>query len=484
MMLANSLYLNFAIPVIGACLIALLHQHRRAFELVFIGTAAALLWNTLRLFDLGQAAYFTNISPFSLIDSIPLAFHLEPLGLLFSGIASSLFLVTTLYAIGYMNANNEKHLARFYFCFCIAIFAVMGIAFAANLLTLFIFYEILSFSTYPLVTHKGNEAARNGGRAYLGLLLSTSIGFFLIAILWVWGSTGELDFVRDGFLQEQMPKEALIVLYTLFAFGVGKAGLMPFHRWLPSAMVAPTPVSALLHAVAVVKAGVFCVLKITVYVFGIDLLSSSGASTLIIWVATATMLLASLVALTQDNLKARLAYSTVSQLSYIVLGAALATASSIAGASMHMATHAVGKITLFFCAGAIYTAAKKTKVSELDGLAKAMPITFIAYTIAALSIIGLPPMAGSWSKWFLLDGALQAEYFWVAIAFIISTLLNMAYLLPVVARGFFAPAKDTISGIQEAPWMCLLPLSITAISCFVLFFLLQELHLFLQPLFN
>ena len=484
MMLANSLYLNFAIPVIGACLIALLHQHRRAFELVFIGTAAVLLWNTLRLFDLGQAAYFTNISPFSLIDSIPLAFHLEPLGLLFSGIASSLFLVTTLYAIGYMNANNEKHLARFYFCFCIAIFAVMGIAFAANLLTLFIFYEILSFSTYPLVTHKGNEAARNGGRAYLGLLLSTSIGFFLIAILWVWGSTGELDFVRDGFLQEQMPKEALIVLYTLFAFGVGKAGLMPFHRWLPSAMIAPTPVSALLHAVAVVKAGVFCVLKITVYVFGIDLLSSSGASTLIIWVATATMLLASLVALTQDNLKARLAYSTVSQLSYIVLGAALATASSIAGASMHMATHAVGKITLFFCAGAIYTAAKKTKVSELDGLAKAMPITFIAYTIAALSIIGLPPMAGSWSKWFLLDGALQAEYFWVAIAFIISTLLNMAYLLPVVARGFFAPAKDTISGIQEAPWMCLLPLSITAISCFVLFFLLQELHLFLQPLFN
>ena len=190
MMLANSLYLNFAIPVIGACLIALLHQHRRAFELVFIGTAAVLLWNTLRLFDLGQAAYFTNISPFSLIDSIPLAFHLEPLGLLFSGIASSLFLVTTLYAIGYMNANNEKHLARFYFCFCIAIFAVMGIAFAANLLTLFIFYEILSFSTYPLVTHKGNEAARNGGRAYLGLLLSTSIGFFLIAILWVWGSTG------------------------------------------------------------------------------------------------------------------------------------------------------------------------------------------------------------------------------------------------------------------------------------------------------
>ena len=352
-MLANSLYLNFAIPIIGACLIALLHRHQRTFELVFIGTAAILLWNTLRLFDLGEAAYFTNVSPFSLIDAIPLAFHLEPLGLLFAGIASSLFLITTLYAIGYMNANHEKHLARFYFCFCIAIFAVMGIAFAANLLTLFIFYEILSFSTYPLVTHKGNEAARNGGRAYLGLLLSTSIGFFLIAILWVWASTGELDFVRNGFLQEEMPKEALIVLYTLFAFGIGKAGLMPFHRWLPSAMVAPTPVSALLHAVAVVKAGVFCVLKITVYVFGLDLLTSGGGSVVIIWVATATMLLASLVALTQDNLKARLAYSTVSQLSYIVLGAALATASSVAGASMHMATHAVGKITLFFCAGAI-----------------------------------------------------------------------------------------------------------------------------------
>ena len=378
-----------------------------------------------------------------------------------------------------MNANKEKHLARFYICFCIAMAAVMGIAYAENLLTLFIFYEVLTLSTYPLVSHKGTNDAKQGARVYLGILLSTSIGFLLIAILWTWHAVGTLDFTIGGILENKLSNNLLMLLFALYAFGIGKAALMPFHRWLPSAMVAPTPVSALLHAVAVVKAGVFCVLKITVYVFGIDLLNTTGTNTPIIWVATATMLLASLIALQQNNLKARLAYSTVSQLAYIVLGSVIATSTSIMGASLHLATHAVGKITLFFCAGAIYTATKKTLVSELNGLGRNMPFTFTAYTIAAISIIGLPPLAGSWSKWFLVDGAITADRLIIAAAFLISTLLNIIYLLPIAVNGFMSKPDRPIHGIKEAPFAVVMPLCITAILCLVLFFLMPFVYDFL-----
>jgi multicomponent Na+:H+ antiporter subunit D len=381
-----------------------------------------------------------------------------------------------------MNGNNEKHLARFYLCFCLAMSAVMGIAYAANLLTLFIFYELLTLSTYPLVTHKGDENAKCGGRTYLGLLLTTSIGFLLVAILWTWQTTGTLDFTIGGILGDNLSDRNMMWLFALFAFGIGKAGLMPFHRWLPSAMVAPTPVSALLHAVAVVKAGVFCVLKVTVYIFGIDTLTATNGSEFILWVAVFTMLAASLIAMQQDNLKARLAYSTVSQLSYIVVGASLATASGAIGGAMHLATHAVGKITLFFCAGAIYTATKKTKISEMHGLGRAMPFTFTAYAIAAVSLIGLPPFAGSWSKWFLLDGTLTAQEYVVTGAFVLSTLLNIAYLLPVATNAFFSKPKDgvTYNKIQEAPLACVAPLCFTAGLCLLLFFLMHHVYVYLQ----
>ena len=479
MTLSQSIYASMLVPLLGAILIYVCRHQRRLIEILFVVTALLLLSVTVSIVNLGSQAYYQTITLIPFIETVPLAFHLEPIGILYACVASGLWLVTTIYAIGYMNANKEQHLARFYMCFCIAMMAVMGIAYAANLLTLFIFYEVLTLSTYPLVAHKGTETAKAGARVYLGILLSTSIGFLLVAILWTWNATGTLDFTPGGILEDKLPDDLLMLLFALYAFGIGKAALMPFHRWLPAAMVAPTPVSALLHAVAVVKAGVFCVLKITVYVFGIDLLQSSGANTLIIWVAVATMLLASLVAIQQDNLKARLAYSTVSQLAYIVLGAVMATTTSVIGSSLHLATHAVGKITLFFCAGAIYTASKKTLVSELNGLGRIMPFTFTAYTIAAISIIGLPPLAGSWSKWFLIEGAISADQLLIAVAFLISTILNIVYLLPIATNGFLLKPEDGNTAIKEAPFAVVMPLCVTAGLCFVLFFLLPYVYDFL-----
>ena len=479
MELANSIYASILAPLLGALLIFIFNRNKRLIELIFVGSALVLLFITVAIVNLGSDVFYRDVMILNIIGSIPLAFNVEPLGILYACVASGLWLVTTIYAIGYMNANQEKHLARFYICFCIAMSAVMGIAYASNLLTLFIFYEVLTLSTYPLVAHKQTDTARSGARVYLGILLTTSIGFFLAAILWTWQATGTLDFVSGGILADQLTTTQLMVLFALYAFGIGKAALMPFHRWLPAAMVAPTPVSALLHAVAVVKAGVFCVLKIVVYVFGLELLETSDASMPIIWVATATMLLASFVAILQDNLKLRLAYSTVSQLAYIVLGAAIATSASVIGASLHLATHAVGKITLFFCAGAIYTACKKTLVSELNGMGRVMPFTFTAYTVAAISIIGLPPMAGSLSKWFLVEGAVDAGLIAIAIAYLISTILNIVYLLPIATNAFLKSSGED-STIKEAPIMVVLPLCITASLCLILFFMMPTIYEFLN----
>jgi multicomponent Na+:H+ antiporter subunit D len=263
------------------------------------------------------------------------------------------------------------------------------------------------------------------------------------------------------------------MLFALFLFGIGKAALMPLHRWLPAAMVAPVPVSALLHAVAVVKAGVFTVLKVSVYLFGIDFLAEVGASQWLMYVAAATILIGSLVALKQDNLKRRLAYSTVSQLSYIVLGATLANGLGAIGGGLHIAMHAFGKITLFFCAGAIDVALHKKQVSEMRGIGRAMPVTMTAFLIGSLSIIGLPPFGGLWSKWYLGLGTLEAGEYALLAVLMISSLLNVAYLLPIPIRAFFSAAQkgNETTGVKEAPWPCVLALSVTALGCLFLFFL-------------
>jgi len=422
------------------------------------------------------------LSVMEVIPGVHLTFLLEPLGVVYSMVASGLWIITSLYAIGYMRGHDEKNQTRFFACFAIAISAALGIAFAGNLFTLFLFYELLTFSTFPLVTHHGTEKAKKAGRVYLGILVFTSVCFLLLAILWTYSAAGTLDFRPGGILAGKVSPGAMPWLLGLFAFGTGKAALMPFHRWLPNAMVAPTPVSALLHAVAVVKAGVFTILKVIVYIFGIDTLAAGNHSEWLMWVASATILIASVVALQQNNLKARLAYSTISQLSYIVLGGALATGAGVLGGGMHIIMHAVGKITLFFCAGAIYVAAHKTEVTQLNGIARRMPFTMGAFTLGSLSIIGLPPFGGTWSKWYLALGAAEGGNPAFMGVLMLSSLLSIAYLMPIVVRAFFfEPDADEHGhddahddgqegGMKEAPILCVVPLCIAAVGCIVLFF--------------
>ncbi len=415
---------------------------------------------------------------------LDLALEVEPLGMLFALVASFLWIVTSIYSIGYMRAHGESHQTRFYVCFAVALSSAIGVAFAANMFTLFVFYEVLTLSTYPLVTHSGSDEARRAGRVYLGVLLGTSIGLLLVAIIWTWSLTGTLDFTEGGILRGEASPMLIGVLYAMYVFGIGKAALMPFHRWLPAAMVAPTPVSALLHAVAVVKAGVFSILKVSIYLFGADYLRETGVGTWLAYVAAATIIIASLVAMRKDDLKARLAYSTVSQLAYVVLGAVLANTWSMIGAGMHIVMHAFGKITLFFCAGAILVATDKKLVSQMQGLGRRMPITMAAFFVAALSIIGLPPLGGLWSKWYLGIGTLEANQMLLLAVLMLSSLLNIAYLLPIPVRGFFgAPGDGAEAGIREAPLPCLIALVLTATGTLLLFFFPEPLfELMLQAL--
>ena len=418
------------------------------------------------------------------LPGLTLALSPEPLGMLFALVASFLWPVTVVYAIGYMRAHHEDNQTRFYAAFAVSIAATMGIALSANMLTLFLFYELLTLSTYPLVTHAGDDDARRGGRVYLGLLMSTSIGFLLLAMVWTWQLTGTLTFTAGGVFSESVDPAILSLLLVLYVFGTGKAALMPFHRWLPAAMVAPTPVSALLHAVAVVKAGVFTILKVSVYLFGIDLIGQLAVADWLAALAALTILLASLVAMTRDNLKARLAYSTVSQLGYITLGAMLGVAAGVVGGGMHIVMHAFGKITLFFCAGAILVAAHKKRVSELDGLGRRMPLTMLAFLIGALSIVGLPPFGGTWSKWLLVQGTLETGMWLLTITLLVSSLLNIMYLVIIPIRGFFAKPASDEHGLQEAPIASLLAIGIAVFGCIVLFFSPDPIYRMVEGVFR
>ncbi|MEG9861326.1 MAG: proton-conducting transporter membrane subunit [Parvularculales bacterium] len=479
-----ALWLTLGIPLGAAVFIGLTGRHPNVREAITLFAACALFATVLWLLNAGAAETRASLVLVTLTPDFALRFSVEPLGMLFAVVASGLWIVNSLYSIGYMRGTHETHQTRFYICFAIAIGSAMGIAFAADMLTLFLFYETLTLSTWPLVTHKGTEEARKGGRTYLILLLGTSICFQLVAIIWTWLITGTLNFTNGGILHDSIDGPFVALLLGLYAFGIGKAALMPFHRWLPSAMVAPTPVSALLHAVAVVKAGVFTILKVGVYIFGLEFLQQTGASQWLIWVACASILIASLIALTKNNLKARLAYSTVSQLAYVTLGMALASPLAVLGAAMQIAMHAMGKITLFMSAGAIYVASHENEVDKLAGLGRVMPFTFAAFFIGALSVTGIPPLGGALVKWRLLEGAAEGYHIVVILVLVISSVLNAAYLIMPVARAFFMPAPEKLqtSGIKEAPLFCVVPLCLTALGCFALFFYAHDIETFLAPI--
>ncbi len=467
--------LMLVIPLLTAVGVLLCHNKpnlREAVTLIGGVTLLFLVVNISLSYDFEEPVTLTLLEPFA---GLSLALRLEPLGLVFALVAGFLWPVTSLYAIGYMRAHHEQNQTRFYTAFAISIFATIAIALSANLLTLFLAYEMLTLFTLPLVTHAGTDAARRAGWTYLGILMTTSIGFLLLAIIWTWSITGTLEFTPGGILAGKAEPAILGGLLLLFVFGTGKAALMPFHRWLPAAMVAPTPVSSLLHAVAVVKAGVFTIMKVAVYIFGIDLIGQLDSAYWLSMLAGFTIVSASIIAMNKDNLKARLAYSTISQLSYIILAAMLGVASGVMAGSLHIAMHAFAKITLFFCAGAILVSAHKTRVSELDGIGRAMPVTMLAFLLASLSIVGLPPLGGSWSKWLLLQATMDAHNMVLLIVLLLSSLLNLFYLVGIPLRAFFAKPVDPNynSGVKEAPTFSLIAILITTTGCLVLFFLVN-----------
>ena len=445
--------LPLLLPLLGAVGIAVAgKRYANVREAVTLVTAVGLVMVVGALLPELLAGERPSARVAEIFPGLAVEFQVEPLGMLFAVLASLLWVINSIYSIGYMRGNNEKHQTRFYVLFAVALSAVMGIAFAGNLLTLFIFSEALTLSTYLLGAHKGDQKTVRSARVYIGVLLATSIGLFLPAIIWTYQLAGTLEFTPGGILAGTLAGPAVGILLALYVFGIGKAAVMPVHRWLPAAMVAPTPVSALLHAVAVVKAGVFTITKVVLYIFGVDFLASVPSAQWLLYAAAFTIIAASVVALRQTNLKRLLAYSTIAQLSYVVVAALVLQPLAGIGAALHMVAHGFGKITLFFAAGAIYVASKKTDLHQLHGIGRRMPWTMAAFTVGALSMIGLPPTGGFISKWYILSGALQADNYLVVFTMIVSTFLNAAYFLPVIYSVWFLSAQEpSAGGRSEAP---------------------------------
>ncbi|MHB8772059.1 MAG: monovalent cation/H+ antiporter subunit D family protein [Syntrophales bacterium] len=399
---------------------------------------------------------------------ISLNFRVDALSLIFGIVSSFLWIFASFYNIGYMRGLNEHAQTRYYTCFAIAIVGAQGVSYSGGLFSLYLFYEVITLFTYPLVAHHQDEEGYAGAKKYMVYLMGTSKGLLLPALILTYVLTGTLDFADDittGIFPMAANPLWVTVTYFLFLFGFAKAAIMPLHNWLPSAMVAPTPVSALLHAVAVVKAGVFCISRVMLSTFGTMALGDLGIGLITAYIASFTILTASIIALTKDDLKARLAYSTVSQLSYIVLGVALLDQSGVLGGIIHIVNHGFSKITLFFCAGAIYVAHHKKKISDMAGIGYAMPFTMGAFALASLSMIGAPPVAGFVSKWYLLNGALAIHNLPLLIVLMASTILNAGYFVPITIRAFFEGKKERWqrSDIKEAPLTMVVPLCLAAL---------------------
>lgn len=465
-------------PLLGAGLIMLAGKRPNLREGVSFATALVLFATVASLVPgvLGGATHTWTL--FELLPGLRFTLRADALSMVFAVTASFLWIVAVFYSAGYMRGLGEHAQTRFATCFALALFGAIGCAFSDNLLTLYLFYEIVSITTYPLVAHHQDRGGYSGARKYLAYLTATAKGLVLPAMVLLYVLNGNLDFAHnatDGVLSEGVHRGIVTGLYIAFLIGFAKNGLMPLHQWLPGAMVAPTPVSALLHAVAVVKVGVFATVRVMLYIFGTETMAAFNLGLPTAWFVSITILAASVIALGKDDLKARLAFSTVSQLAYIVLGVALLTPYGIAGGLIHIANHAFAKITLFFCAGAIYVAARRKKISQMGGLGRAMPWTFGAFAVASLSMIGVPGVAGFITKWHLLLGSWDAGSIGLILVLLTSTMLNAAYFGPVVYHAFFGKAVDPEEGggapAREASPAMVAPLVLTAlISVLIGFF--------------
>lgn len=452
--------LAIAVSLIGTIFIVYTRKNKNLREAVTIVTAVAKLLIVAVIVNQVWHGNVPEIKLYDLGPGLSIAFKADAFGAFFALTAAFLWLLTSIYSIGYMRGHAEHSQTRYFAAFSVAMSAAMGIAFSANLLTLFIFYEILTFSTYPLVIHDESKKSLWAAKKYLIYLVGGSFLFQIPAMFLTYHYAGTLEYTAGGFLTLTDPGIALLIL-LFYIFGYTKAGIMPFHSWLPTAMVAPTPVSALLHAVAVVKAGVFLIVRVLLFVFTKEtlLLDYHGLAlaTIVAGIASFTILLASLFAMTEKNLKLRLAYSTVSQLSYIVLGVALLTTISIKGGILHMAAHSFGKITLFFCAGAIFITHNIRNIEDMNGIGRKMPYTMFAYTLGTFAMIGAPPSLGLLSKWYMIIGA---ENFVFVAVLLVSALLNVGYFFPTIYRGYFmGTGKEKV---KEASLFMLIPLMLTA----------------------
>ena len=454
-------------PLIGAGLVMLNGRRpnlRESCSFLAAGTMFALVLSLLPAVLHGEKLV---CHLFNLLPGVSVTLRADAFSMIFALVASFLWIVTILYSLGYMRGLKEHAQTRFNACFALALFGAIGCAFADNLFTLYLFYEIVSITTYPLVAHHQDEEGYEGGRKYLVYLTATAKGLVLPALILIYVLCGTLDFadnVRTGIIPAGASRVLVTLAYACLVLGFAKNGIMPFHGWLPGAMVAPTPVSALLHAVAVVKVGVFSTTRVMLFIFGVDKMTSFNLGIPTAYFVSFTILAASLIAMSKDNLKARLAYSTVSQLSYVILGVALLTPAGIEGGIIHIVNHAFAKITLFFCAGAIYVAAHRKNISEMKGLGRVMPLTFAAFAVASLSMIGAPPVGGFVSKWYLLVGAMDAHQIAIIVVLLTSTILNIAYFAPVVYQAYFGkPATaDAYAHVEEAAPAMLIPLLLTA----------------------
>ena len=452
------------VAAVGVCLLAAglillfgnrLHRNLREGMTIAAAVCAAGLVFSMTPAVLDGQIYEARL--WQIAEGVELAFRTDAAGMVFACIASFLWVLTSFYSIGYMRGHHEQNQTGYFAAFAVCVGSALGIALAANLMTFFIFYEMLTVATYPLVAHYRNDAAKQSGRKYLTYTLVSGQLFFA-AICTVYVICGTGDFVAGGFLAETagrgLPSGGVLCLLFLMMIvgGAVKAGVMPLHSWLPSAMVAPTPVSALLHAVAVVKAGAFCVLRVVCYVFGPQLSIVCGGAKLLAWAAALTIIVSSFIALRKDNLKARLAFSTVGQLSYIVMGICVCAQASLAGALFHMAAHAFLKITLFMCAGAIFVTTGLSEISSMRGLARRMPVTMTCFAIASLGIAGLPLMAGFVSKFNLIRGILAMGQPFFAVVLVAAALLALSYLMPVVqivfARGAGADGGPLLPAVD------------------------------------
>ncbi|WP_456386217.1 monovalent cation/H+ antiporter subunit D family protein [Desulfolithobacter sp.] len=463
----SNLLLAVMIPLFGSLVVMMLRNHPNLREFTSFSSAVLLFVIVLSFIPSIRAGKTLVYPIFHLLPGLSITLRADAFSMIFAMVASSLWIIAVFYSMGYMRGLKEHAQTRFNACFALAIFGAIGVALSDNLFTLYLFYEIVSVCTYPLVAHHQDEEGYAGARKYIVYLTTTAKLFLLPAMILIYVLTGTLDFPHNiftGIIPVDTKGWVVVMLYIFCLLGFAKNGIMPLHHWLPGAMVAPTPVSALLHAVAVVKVGVFCTTRTMLYVFGVDTMSALNLGIPTAYFVGFTIIMASVIALTKDNLKSRLAYSTVSQLSYIILGVAMLTPHAVSGGLIHIVNHAFSKITLFFVAGAIYVVTHKKNISEMSGLGRSMPFTFGAFAVASLSMIGAPPVAGFVTKWYLLVGSMEAHQVGILLILIASTVLNVGYFAPVTYKAFFGkrPAGEEAVGIREAPLSMLIPILIAA----------------------